>query len=146
MKKPPRTEEYKAFLLHKRGATIDRGIAFHFTYEGWVAWWKHHLGPHWLKQRGCKQGQYCMARYGDEGPYAAWNVKCILHSENSREQNRHGAKLTRAEVTIIYRTTYQRGNNNTSKAALARRFNVSKYTIKDIKKKVTWRSVTDLLD
>jgi hypothetical protein len=29
-----------------------------------------------------------MARFGDTGPYAPWNVKIIPHSENVREGNR----------------------------------------------------------
>jgi hypothetical protein len=71
----------KKFLVHKRSAK-ERHIGFKFTYEEWVAWWETNLGPDWINKRGCKRGQYVMARKGDKGPYAPWNVECVTCSEN----------------------------------------------------------------
>jgi hypothetical protein len=135
--------ERQAFLNHRHGARASRGIDFHFTYEEWVAWWKQHLGSGWFEKRGRCVGQYVMARIGDKGPYASWNVKCILHTENIREgargQNRGNARLTKAQVTVIYLTKATNGS-------LAKRFGVVESTVRDIKTKMTWGHVTDLLD
>lgn len=134
------------FRGHRNGAK-RRGIRFDFSYEDWVGWWKHNLGDDWRNKRGCRKDKYVMARYGDKGPYAPWNVKCITHSENSREQTKkiRCAKLTIEQVAIIYQNVWQREKGN-SKAVLAKRFNVSVDTVISIRKKETWRSVTDLLD
>src|ERR1700743_3822258 len=76
-----------AFSDHKHNARV-RGIAFDFTLDEWVAWWEGQLGPDWSKMRGCKKHQYVMARYYDDGPYAAHNVKCLTVTENHLERNR----------------------------------------------------------
>lgn len=143
--KTKKPKEWRIFYGHKTGAK-RRGINFHFSLEKWCEWWKCHLGDDWLSKRGTGN-KYVMARHGDKGPYALWNVKCITHSANSREQTKkvRRAKLTEEQVKIIYQNVYQRDKGN-SKAALAKRFHVSIYTIKSIRKKETWRSVTDLLD
>lgn len=133
---------WRLFYGHKYGAK-RRGIRFDFSYDEWVGWWKHNLGPDWRNKRGTGN-KYVMARYGDKGPYAPHNVKCITHAANSREHY-YPKKLTPKQVAIIYLNVWQREKGN-SKAALARRFNVSVYTIRSIRKKETWRSVTDLLD
>jgi hypothetical protein len=76
----------KAFTLQRLGAR-DRGIAFLLTFEQWKAWWEAQLGPDWFAMRGVGYGKYCMARYGDAGPYKLGNIKCMLHVENHREGN-----------------------------------------------------------
>ena len=131
----------KAFMLHKSGAG-QRGIEFHFAFEEWVAWWEASLGPGWLALRGKKLGQYVMARNNDIGPYAPWNVKCITHSQNSREQPKNG-KLTEEQVIFIYRKLRAR---QMTKKQLAKQFDVSHHTVREITRKRTWRSVTDPLD
>jgi hypothetical protein len=50
----------------------------------WALIWAR--SGHW-HERGLGKGKYCMARFGDKGPYASWNVKIILQSENSSEGN-----------------------------------------------------------
>lgn len=131
-----RCPEYLAFLRHESGAA-QRDIAFHFSYEDWCQWWKDNLGPDWFQKRGKTLGKYCMARNGDKGPYHPDNVRCITHSENSREQPR-SKKLTETQVTEIYLS-------DKTKNALAAEYNVSIYAIKDIRKKKAWRNVTDQL-
>lgn len=85
------SEEYKLIIRRKRAFESHRNrarrrwIAFEFEFEEWCAWWKQHLGPDWMKKRGSYAHQYVMARYFDDGPYAAHNVKCITASDNSRE-------------------------------------------------------------
>src|SRR5229473_5180684 len=71
------------FAQHRRDAR-KREIEFKFTFEEWIQTWKD-SGQ--LDNRGPKQGQYVMARFGDKGPYASWNVKIITSSENHREGN-----------------------------------------------------------
>jgi hypothetical protein len=148
-KKPPIScEERMAFLVHRWGARKHRGIAFEFTYDEWVAWWKQHLGPDWFTLRGRGAGQYVMARFGDKGPYAAGNVKCITMGENCREatqgKNRGNAKLTKEQVTAIY-LEVRTGRRGTA-TRLARQFGVTEAAVRDIKNKMTWGHVTDLLD
>lgn len=83
------------------------GSPMMFSLSEWCAWWERHLGPDWLKKRGKRLGQYVMARHGDTGPYHPDNVKCILHSDNTKEAKRrygivnHNHKLTDAKVMAI---------------------------------------------
>lgn len=145
IKNPPITcPERMAFLLHRIGAP-KRGIDFNFTYQEWTA---SPCGPDWFKKRGNKTGQYVMARHGDKGPYEPGNVKCITSSENIREgvgiKNRGNAKLTHAEVGAIY-LALKTGRCEVM-AKLAREYGVSAIAIRDIKNKMTWSHVTDLLD
>ena len=69
----------------QRSNAKDRGIGFHFEYEEWIKWWEDHIGPNWFQKRGCKKGQYCMARFHDKGDYVVGNVKCILVGDNHEE-------------------------------------------------------------
>ncbi len=69
----------EAYRLHKLNAT-RRGIAFLFTFEEWMGWWK--VTGHY-EQRGNHRGEYVMARKGDQGPYVLGNVECIRAEVNS---------------------------------------------------------------
>lgn len=73
-------EKYK---IHKYSAK-GRGISFELTFEQWMKLWLD--SGHW-KERGCRHGQYVMARFGDIGPYSIDNVKIITNGENSIEGN-----------------------------------------------------------
>lgn len=136
--------KFLAFNLHRRGAGY-RKIDFHFTFESWCQWWEQHLGPDWFSKRGRGHGQYVMARNGDSGPYHPDNVKCITHSENSREQTKkiRVAKLTPEEVIFIYQALRARTHGQ---KRLAKQFHVCLGTVKAINRKQSWRNVTDLLD
>lgn len=96
------------FNQHRDGAT-HRNIPFLFTFEEWVEWWVAHLGHNWQQKRGQKAGQCVMARKGDKGPYAPWNVDCISCEENSRAYTHiHGsaqnfAKLSEQQARQIFR-------------------------------------------
>lgn len=65
-------------------ATVNRGLGWEFTFETWLEWWQ---GTGKLAERGNRRGQYCMARYGDQGPYAPENVRCCTTDENNRERS-----------------------------------------------------------
>lgn len=69
------------YSWHKYDA-IARGIPFAFSYEEWLKVW---IDSGHLHERGHKRGQYCMARFNDQGPYAVWNVKIVTCTENISE-------------------------------------------------------------
>jgi hypothetical protein len=54
------------------------------TFDEWWSIWEQ--SEHW-HERGVGRGKYCMARFGDCGPYAIGNVKIIPQEENVREGN-----------------------------------------------------------
>jgi hypothetical protein len=57
-------------------------IEWLFTFDEWIDLWLKSGKWH---QRGCRRGQYVMARIGDIGPYAPWNVEIKLAGENNSE-------------------------------------------------------------
>ncbi len=65
-----------------RGEARKRGIPWHFSF---IMWWKKWCESGKWSERGNQKGQYQMARYGDIGPYAPWNVRIITIEENTRE-------------------------------------------------------------
>jgi hypothetical protein len=69
-----------AFNNHRLGAN-ERGIAFEFSWHQWLSIW---LASGHLHERGRRRGQYCMARHGDRGAYAAGNVSIITVEDNAR--------------------------------------------------------------
>lgn len=81
---------YKQAFITQKDNAKKRKIEFCFAYEEWVAWWEANLGPDWFKKRGCRRGQYVMARNGDKGPYAAGNVRCVTTEINKKEQAANG--------------------------------------------------------
>jgi len=64
------------------GHAKGRGIDWEITYVQWRLIWVR--SGHW-NERGKKQGQYQIARFGDKGPYAPWNVRIITIGDNIRE-------------------------------------------------------------
>ncbi len=60
----------------------QRGIIWQLTYITWRKIWA--TSGHW-NERGPWRGQYCMARFGDKGPYAIDNVKICTVGENHSE-------------------------------------------------------------
>lgn len=66
----------------QRANARARKIPWLFTPATWWRVWKD-SGK--FEQRGTHTGEYVMCRPGDEGPYAPWNVRIDLSSENVRE-------------------------------------------------------------
>jgi hypothetical protein len=81
------------FKAHRKSA-IERGIEFSLTFEQWMEIWQASGHFH---ERGCKRGQYCMARYGDAGAYSVGNVRIITIEANSAE--REFSAGTRAKLS-----------------------------------------------
>lgn len=87
--KTVRNLPYRAYNAQKQGAR-HRVINWYFTFESWVKWWETKLGPDWMKKRGKATDQYQMARKGDKGPYAVWNVDCITAAQNIKDRDLNG--------------------------------------------------------
>lgn len=88
-----------AFYSHRHTARAH-GRAFLLTFDQWFEIWQ--ASGH-LKERGRKRGQYCMARFGDVGPYAVGNVRICTVTENHHEAHcgkplttSHRANLSKA--------------------------------------------------
>jgi hypothetical protein len=67
---------------HQMSGAKKRGIGWEFTIADWWMVWD--LSGKWL-ERGNRSGRYVMARFGDVGPYAVWNVRIATHEENLAE-------------------------------------------------------------
>jgi hypothetical protein len=63
-----------------------RGIAFRLTFEEWNGLW---LSSGKWGERGCRKGQYVMARFADQGAYELGNVKICPVRENMAERNKN---------------------------------------------------------
>jgi hypothetical protein len=71
----------EAYNIHRNDAK-KRGIRFELTFDQWLKIWQDsgHLG-----QRGKNRNQYCMARFGDQGPYSVDNVEIKTMHDNLTE-------------------------------------------------------------
>lgn len=63
-----------------RRNALDRGVEWDFTFESWLKVWKD--SGHY-EERGRAAGKYQMARLGDCGPYATWNVRIVRMEANA---------------------------------------------------------------
>lgn len=63
-----------------RRNALDRGVEWLFTEAEWLGVWKDSGHFH---ERGRGAGQYQMARFGDCGPYAPWNVAIVRMESNA---------------------------------------------------------------
>lgn len=72
-----------AFYTHRASAR-QRGIPFRLTFGQWLGIWKR-SGR--LSRRGCRTGQYVMARFGDQGAYEVGNVRIVTAYQNNVERN-----------------------------------------------------------
>lgn len=63
-----------------RLTALGRGVEWHFDFPTWLKIWKD--SGHYA-ERGRNGGQYQMARKGDCGPYADWNVAIVRMESNA---------------------------------------------------------------
>lgn len=68
-----------AYVNQRNAAVNTRGIEWKLTFPEWVEVWRE-SGK--LNERGCKTGQYVMARRMDTGAYEAGNVYVTTCSDN----------------------------------------------------------------
>lgn len=79
-------------------------VPWELTFEEWAAvWWD---SGHWF-DRGPKKHQFCMGRFGDEGPYKLGNIKIITMDENRIEQNSNKPKreLASKKMSVTKKNT-----------------------------------------
>lgn len=129
-----------AYNSHKGHSKI-RKIPFNFTKTEWILWWETNLGFDWHQLRGTKRGQYVMARIGDTGPYAEWNVKCILNTENTKECKTSGRKSYRLSAKEVVKIYYDASAHK----EIATRYAISLRMVRLIKNKQVWKSVVSNL-
>jgi hypothetical protein len=67
----------------QRSCARQRRIEFELSFGQWFGIWAASGHMH---ERGCRHGQYVMARLGDQGSYKSGNVKIITMEENWYEQ------------------------------------------------------------
>jgi hypothetical protein len=68
----------RAFTIQRKDA-IKRSVEFRLTFDEWLRVW---FASGHLLERGCRKGQYVMARPNDIGPYVIDNVEIIPASQN----------------------------------------------------------------
>src|ERR1017187_3059333 len=91
-KTPKRTDvSPRTLFAEQLTAARKRGIAFELTFEQWMSVWSR---SEKFSERGCRVGQYVMARPGDIGAYSIDNVMIITCSEN-HSQARAAAQAQR---------------------------------------------------
>lgn len=98
-------ERYRKYCVHRQHAK-GRGISWELSYIQWSLIWAR--SSKW-KLRGKGRGEYVMARFGDKGPYAPWNVKIILSSENVSEGSLGKKHSTEARARM---SVSKMGNTN----------------------------------
>lgn len=74
-----RNSDLGRYTKARRNA-LDRGIEWHFDLASWLKVWKD--SGHY-EARGRGPGSYQMARFGDCGPYADWNVAIVRMEANA---------------------------------------------------------------
>jgi hypothetical protein len=140
-----RCQTSEVYWSQKARAKV-RGVQWLFSKKKWVKWWEDNLGPDWIKLRGRRKHQYCMARNGDKGPYAPWNVRCITNEQNSKEQTNNlgfkfGEKHYKAKLSI--QEVFEILNSEKPFKWLMKKYKVSKTTISHIKSGVRWKQAID---
>lgn len=72
-------DPWYSYRSHQKGAA-ERGIGFELDFFEWWSLWQdlYHL-------RGTGDNKYCMARFGDVGPYAVGNVYITTNQKNRRD-------------------------------------------------------------
>lgn len=130
------TRYLKDKFFIQRNAAYVRQIEWKLTFEEWLQIWQE--SGH-LEERGRGHGKYCMARFGDKGPYAVGNVKITTHEENLDERrNRLGEELHNAKLTTEA-VKYIRANEGIiSRKELAAKYDVRADHIRDIQKRRAW--------
>jgi hypothetical protein len=75
----------RSAYFHQKNSAKRRGVEWQFTFEDWCRVW---LDSGKWDSRGRGGDKYCMARFGDVGPYCASNVEIIPFRRNSSDGRR----------------------------------------------------------
>lgn len=95
--------EKSAYQSQKNKAT-SRGVPFLLTFDEWWAIWDE--SGKW-DQRGCRRGQYVMARFGDAGAYERGNVRICTAAENRIDWGMSLSKETRQQMSRAQKARWQ---------------------------------------
>lgn len=128
----------------QKNSALKRDIDFQFSFKDWCQWWETNLGSNWFVLRGCKSGQFVMARNKDQGPYADWNVRCATVADNHVEHNlirpkpkkTRRKRLTPQQVINIYLALG-------SYSAIAQHYKVDQHRVHCIKCRKYYRKVIE---
>lgn len=135
----PVTRKRKDKFFIQKDAARTRGIEWKLTFEEWGKIWEE--SGHW-EERGQSSNQYCMARFGDKGPYSINNVKIITTRENLLERKANNgsmngnSKLTEDDVRFI-----RANEGKIKRPELAKRFGIRHDHVRDIQKRRVWKHV-----
>lgn len=66
-----------------------RGVEWMLTFEQWIGIWE--TSGH-LVERGRGKNKYCMARFGDKGPYSPNNVSICRNEKNVSDARKNNPK------------------------------------------------------
>lgn len=64
----------------QRANAMRRAVPFLLSFSEWWHFWKDHY-----PRRGAREQDFCMARKGDQGPYALGNVYLATTAQNRRD-------------------------------------------------------------
>jgi hypothetical protein len=138
----PYRDLVKKAYTDQKNLAKGRGIPFLLSFDEWQKIWND--SGH-FSERGKKNGQYCMARFGDKGPYAVGNVEITLVEENNRDAvqskrvNSPSVKVT-PEIVREIRKLYVK-NSRGGTLVLARKYGIHVNTVRDIVNRVIWKDI-----
>ncbi len=92
MKNQPEARKLRGAYDDQRTNAKKRAVPFLLTFEQWLKIW---VDSGNLNLRGCRRGQYVMARIGDEGSYIIGNVRIIRMEDNQSERWTRGGERKR---------------------------------------------------
>ena len=115
----------KKYSMQKTSAAA-RGIDWKLTFQEWYDWWQS--TGHW-EQRGCKKGQYVMARYNDTGPYSLDNIFCCTSEQNNKDRHKNNNYVSRTMKVIRCKPIVTPAGHFKSKKQAAEYYNVDSAAI-----------------
>lgn len=118
----------KAYDDQKRHAE-SRGISWEFSYEDWLEMWL--LSGKW-ELRGKSSGKYCMARYGDQGPYSKKNCYICPVEENQQQRWEGKRKILKEDQFLIVKTWL---SESLSQREVAEKFSVDQSYVSKLAKR-----------
>jgi len=124
-------KDKKRYQMQKYNAK-QRSVEFKLTLEEWWAWWQSTGHYH---ERGCKNGQYVMGRFGDSGPYQLGNIYCCTTNENGSLAKSKVRKLTDRNVEFI-----RANKDNLQIKDMAKMFGVTATSVSKVIKRLSYKN------
>jgi hypothetical protein len=99
------------FTNHRYNAK-GRKADFFLSFEDWMKLWLDSGHAH---KRGRGKGKYCMARFGDQGPYTVGNVRITSMEDNLIDQWKRPETLKKVQEALIG-NAYAKGYKHTDES------------------------------